>query len=73
MITSYSLLSNMAEAFSGAGLWDYVILDEGHVIKNPATKMSKAAHSLNCSHKLLLTGIVHNPIYCIACIIVILD
>ena len=24
--------------------WDYVVLDEGHVMKNPATKMYKAIH-----------------------------
>jgi hypothetical protein len=28
------------------GAWDYVILDEGHIIKNPSTKLSKSMHML---------------------------
>jgi SNF2 family DNA or RNA helicase len=48
----------MSEYFSGAGLWDYVVLDEGHVIKNQSTKMSKAVHMLNTKHRLLLTGTI---------------
>jgi non-specific serine/threonine protein kinase len=34
----------------------YVILDESQTIKNPTTKVAKAARLLNCSHKLVLTG-----------------
>eukprot|EP00981_Chlorochromonas_danica_P000057 scaffold26_cov159-Ochromonas_danica.AAC.20 len=45
----------MEEEFT-AGRWDYAILDEGHVIKNPQTKLSKAMHSLRTRHRLLLTG-----------------
>jgi TATA-binding protein-associated factor len=54
-ITSYNLLSIMIEDFS-LGEWDYVILDEGHTIKNPKTKMSQAAQALRSKHRLLLTG-----------------
>jgi TATA-binding protein-associated factor len=48
-------VSGMINEFSG-GIWDYVILDEGHIIKNPNTKMSKAVHELKSNHRLLLTG-----------------
>lgn len=46
VITTYSLFTNMADHFALNGKWDYCILDEGHTIKNPATKMSKAVHSV---------------------------
>ena len=55
VITSYQLVANMVEDFAEAD-WDYVILDEGHCIKNPTTKMTKAMHALPSTHRLLLTG-----------------
>ena len=51
VITSYHLVANMTDDFCGIGLWDYVILDEGHIIKNPATKLSRAMHMLKSSHR----------------------
>jgi len=33
-----------------------MILDEGHRIKNPSTKGSKAIHSLGAKHRIILTG-----------------
>ena len=57
VVSSYHLISNMVELVSGFGAWDYLILDEGHVIKNPSTKMSKSVHEIPCSHRLLLTGL----------------
>lgn len=56
IISSYALVSNMISDFADHIIWDYVILDEGHVIKNPATKQSKAMRSLPSLHRLLLTG-----------------
>ena len=55
-ISSYQLVANMSDDFAQLGIWDYVILDEGHIIKNPATNMSKAIHRLRSSHRLILTG-----------------
>ena len=37
-------------------VWDYVVLDEGHIIKNPTTKVTRAMHSLRTRHRLMLTG-----------------
>ena len=36
-------------------LQDYVILDEGHKIKNP-TKTSKGVHMIAARHRIILTG-----------------
>jgi len=55
VISSYQLISNMIDDFS-QGQWDYVILDEGHCIKNPSTKLTKSMHCLPSLHRLILTG-----------------
>ena len=36
--------------------WDYVVLDEGHVIRNAKTKLSVAAKRLPSSRRLILSG-----------------
>lgn len=36
--------------------WNYCILDEGHLIKNPKTNTAKAAQLIRSKHKLLLSG-----------------
>jgi non-specific serine/threonine protein kinase len=36
--------------------FDYVILDESQIIKNPLAKSAKAARMLNANHRLVLTG-----------------
>ncbi|CAL8094902.1 unnamed protein product [Calicophoron daubneyi] len=36
--------------------WTYVILDEAHRIKNPATKATKGVLSISAKHRILLTG-----------------
>ncbi|XP_078611648.1 uncharacterized protein LOC144882028 isoform X2 [Branchiostoma floridae x Branchiostoma japonicum] len=36
-------------------VWDYVILDEGHKIKNP-TKTTKACHAIPARNRFILTG-----------------
>ncbi|XP_011136750.1 DNA excision repair protein ERCC-6 isoform X2 [Harpegnathos saltator] len=36
--------------------WHYVILDEGHTIRNPQVKISRAVKRLQTPHRLLLTG-----------------
>jgi hypothetical protein len=58
-ITSYGLITSKPHIFGSDGSgarWDYVILDEGHKIKNPSTQMNKAAHSVPTNHRLLVTG-----------------
>lgn len=36
--------------------WDYVILDEGHKIKNDQSLVSQNVRNLKCEYRLLLTG-----------------
>jgi SNF2 family DNA or RNA helicase len=56
ILTSYQLFANMCEEFTTDRNWDYIILDEGHIVKNPNTKISKAVHEIESSHRMLLTG-----------------
>ena len=55
VVASYDIVRNDIEFFSSIK-WNYCILDEGHIIKNGKTKMSKAIKSLEASHRLILTG-----------------
>ncbi|XP_022646196.1 TATA-binding protein-associated factor 172-like isoform X2 [Varroa destructor] len=55
VVASYDLVRNDIDFFS-AIRWNYVILDEGHVIKNNKTKLSKAVKQLRASHRLILSG-----------------
>jgi len=55
VVTSYETVRSEA-AFLSSVAWNYVVLDEGHIIKNPNTKLTKAVKSLNAAHRLLLSG-----------------
>ncbi|CAK7218287.1 TATA-binding protein-associated factor mot1 [Sporothrix eucalyptigena] len=55
VITSYDVCRNDIEVLERHS-WNYVILDEGHLIKNPRTKISMAVKKLASNHRLILTG-----------------
>lgn len=55
VIASYDIVRNDIDFFS-AIKWNYCILDEGHVIKNGKTKLSKAIKQLVANHRLILSG-----------------
>ena len=55
VVASYDIVRNDIDFFSSV-TWNYCILDEGHIIKNGKTKLSKAIKSLNANHRLILTG-----------------
>lgn len=55
VVASYDIVRNDIDFFSSIK-WNYCILDEGHIIKNGKTKLSKAIKSLIASHRLILTG-----------------
>lgn len=55
IITSYNLLQKDIEIYKEA-LFDYVILDEAHHIKNRATRNAKSVKMLQAGHRLILTG-----------------
>ncbi|XP_076073071.1 TATA-binding protein-associated factor 172-like [Mytilus galloprovincialis] len=55
IVASYDVVRNDIDFF-GSINWNYCVLDEGHVIKNGKTKLSKAVKQLNCNHRLILSG-----------------
>lgn len=55
IITSYDVIRKDLSFLSGK-YWNYFVLDEGHVIKNSNTKVSKAIKSLKANHRLILSG-----------------
>lgn len=60
-MSTYGMLRTSAEHFGSDDngrdfIWDYVILDEGHKIKNPSNKTTKAAHATPARHRLIMTG-----------------
>ena len=55
VIASYDIVRNDINFFSSIN-WNYCILDEGHIIKNGKTKLSKAIKSIQSNHRLILTG-----------------
>jgi len=55
VITSYEVCRNDTEYLEKQN-WNYVVLDEGHLIKNPKAKISVAVKKLPSNHRLILTG-----------------
>lgn len=55
VITSYEIVRNDI-ADLGRVNWLYCVLDEGHVIKNPKTKLTQAVKQIHAQHRLLLSG-----------------
>ena len=55
LITSYSGMLNHKDLLV-ATQWHYVILDEGHKIRNPQAKVSQGVKEFLTPHRLLLTG-----------------
>jgi len=54
-ITTYGTLRSDIKLLMGVE-FDYVILDESQAIKNPASKVTKAAGLLNAKHRLCMSG-----------------
>ncbi len=55
VITSYDVCRNDNEVLA-AITWNYCVLDEGHLIKNPKAKISQAVKKLSSNHRLILSG-----------------
>ena len=56
LITSYDVIRACCDWFAEKFVFNYVILDEGHVIKNVKSKLFQAVQSLKANHRLVLTG-----------------
>jgi SNF2 family DNA or RNA helicase len=55
VVTSYSVLRNDINVLSSFP-WEYCVLDEGHLLKNPRTATAKAARIIKSRHRLILSG-----------------
>ncbi|OCH89091.1 SNF2 chromatin remodeling protein [Obba rivulosa] len=55
VITSYEVVRNDISSLQTLN-WHYCILDEGHIIKNAKTKLTKAVKSIRADHRLILSG-----------------
>jgi superfamily II DNA or RNA helicase len=55
IITTYGTLRSDIKVFI-QNLFDYVVLDESQAIKNPASKVTKAASLLNAKHRVCMSG-----------------
>ncbi|XP_033628279.1 DNA excision repair protein ERCC-6-like [Asterias rubens] len=59
LLTSYGLVRTnhalLSHIDGNPFTWDYMILDEGHEIKNPS-KTTEAVHKVPAHHRLILTG-----------------
>lgn len=55
IVASYDIVRKDNNFFSNIK-WNYVILDEGHVIKNGKTRTSLAIKNLVANHRLILSG-----------------
>ncbi len=55
VITSYDVCRNDNDVLT-AITWNYCVLDEGHLIKNPKAKISQAVKKVISNHRLILSG-----------------
>ncbi len=55
VITSYEISRNDVEILLPIN-WNYCVLDEGHLIKNPKAKVTQAVKRLLSNHRLILSG-----------------
>ncbi|PNY27906.1 helicase mot1 [Tolypocladium capitatum] len=55
VITSYDVCRNDTDTLQ-EHTWNYLVLDEGHLIKNPKAKITQAVKRLVSNHRLILTG-----------------
>jgi TATA-binding protein-associated factor len=55
VVTSYEVVRNDIASLESMS-WLYCILDEGHVIKNAKTKLTKSVKCIRAQHRLILSG-----------------
>ncbi|KIM95090.1 hypothetical protein OIDMADRAFT_184188 [Oidiodendron maius Zn] len=55
VITSYDICRNDSDVLAPLN-WNYLVLDEGHLIKNPRAKVTIAVKQLLSNHRLILSG-----------------
>ncbi|WEW55291.1 TATA-binding protein-associated factor mot1 [Emydomyces testavorans] len=55
VITSYDICRNDNDVFAPMS-WNYCVLDEGHLIKNPRAKITLSVKRIQSNHRLILSG-----------------
>ncbi|KAI5966360.1 MOT1 [Candida pseudojiufengensis] len=55
VVTSYDVARNDVEFLSSQD-YNYCVLDEGHIIKNANSKLSKSVKKIRAEHRLILSG-----------------
>ncbi|KAK6199331.1 uncharacterized protein RJT21DRAFT_121651 [Scheffersomyces amazonensis] len=55
VVTSYDVCRNDVEFVSNYD-YNYCVLDEGHIIKNAASKLTKSVKRIRAEHRLILSG-----------------
>ncbi|KAF2238921.1 hypothetical protein EV356DRAFT_504259 [Viridothelium virens] len=56
VVTSYETFVAEQGWLKRSKIWEYVVLDEGHRIKNDRSNVAKALQSVKACHRLILTG-----------------
>ncbi|RDL30369.1 p-loop containing nucleoside triphosphate hydrolase [Venustampulla echinocandica] len=56
VVTTYDSFKAEQSWFKKALIWRYVVLDEGHTVKNHESLVSKALQGMNAEYRLILTG-----------------
>uniref|UniRef100_A0A0E0PG75 Uncharacterized protein n=1 Tax=Oryza rufipogon TaxID=4529 RepID=A0A0E0PG75_ORYRU len=66
LLTTYDIVRNNFKMIKGnftndfddeeETLWNYVILDEGHIIKNPKTQRAQSLFEIPCVHRIVISG-----------------
>ncbi|KAF2083593.1 hypothetical protein K490DRAFT_51221, partial [Saccharata proteae CBS 121410] len=56
IVTSYETFVAEQDWFKKAFVWRYVVLDEGHKVKNDATNVSNALQHMRSEYRMILTG-----------------
>ena len=57
LVTTYEMANRELE-FLSSMKWDYLVIDEAHRLKNRESLLHRNLLKLDCTHKLLLTGMV---------------
>jgi SWI/SNF-related matrix-associated actin-dependent regulator of chromatin subfamily A member 5 len=56
VVTTYECFKAEKGWFKSAFVWRYIILDEGHTVKNHASDISKSLQGIKAEYRLILTG-----------------
>ncbi|KAI4345067.1 hypothetical protein L6164_012234 [Bauhinia variegata] len=67
LLTTYDIVRNNSKSLRGnyyligeesddSAIWDYMILDEGHLVKNPSTQRAKSLLEIPSAHRIIISG-----------------